>query len=72
MDSKTCKYCQLKLEICADEGLECTSCHNNIHIRCLKRGSVPGGLNGDVFYNLICQECAIDGTENFVRNKISW
>lgn len=72
MDNKTCKYCQSILEICVDEGIECTSCQNSIHVKCLKRGSVPGGLNGDVFYSLVCQECAIDDKESFVRNKISW
>lgn len=72
MENKTCKYCTKSLEICEDEGLECTLCKENVHLKCLKRGSVPGGFNGDVFYDFTCEQCTPDGNENFVRIKMSW
>ncbi|KAJ8952847.1 hypothetical protein NQ314_007453 [Rhamnusium bicolor] len=71
-EEKICKYCKQKLAICYDEGLQCLECKNNVHIRCLKRGSVPGGLNGDLFYTYMCQECSSSGNEVFSRNKVSW
>lgn len=67
-----CKYCKSALTICVDEGLECKVCKENIHIKCLKRGSVPGGLQGDIFFELICKECSTDNTELFTRIRISW
>ncbi|XP_050294073.1 cysteine-rich protein 2-binding protein isoform X2 [Anthonomus grandis grandis] len=69
---KICKYCGLLLVPCLDEGLECTQCQNYVHLKCLKRGSVPGGLEGDVFYIYTCLECSDRDTEKFVRQKISW
>ncbi|KAJ8925557.1 hypothetical protein NQ315_009397 [Exocentrus adspersus] len=69
-EEKTCKYCTQSLEICADEGLECMQCNNYVHIRCLKRGSVPGGLKGDLFFTFICGECSSSGSEFFSRNKL--
>ncbi|CAH0550288.1 unnamed protein product [Brassicogethes aeneus] len=55
-----------------DEGLECSVCNKSIHQKCLKRGSVPGGLCGDLFFTLICQECSSNNSETFCRNKMSW
>ncbi|KAF7268609.1 ada2a-containing complex component 2 [Rhynchophorus ferrugineus] len=69
---KTCKYCELTLKPCLDEGIECTVCNANIHARCLKRGSVPGGLHGDLFFTFTCQECSDTSTEIFIREKLSW
>lgn len=69
---KTCKYCELTLKPCIDEGIECAVCNSNVHARCLKRGSVPGGLHGDLFFHFTCQECSDTGTEIFIREKLSW
>lgn len=71
-EDQECKYCNSALKICEDEGLECNNCKAFIHLRCLKRGSVPGGLHGDVFYELQCKDCWKDGNENFTRIRISW
>lgn len=71
-EQKICKYCFQNLEICFHEGLECTECRNYVHIKCLKRGSVPGGLKGDLFFTFICNECSSSGSESFSRNKLSW
>lgn len=67
-----CKYCKTSLKICIDEGLQCKNCKENVHLKCLKRGSVPGGLHGDIFYELICKECSSNGTEVYTRIRISW
>lgn len=71
-DSRECKYCKTTLTVCEDEGLECSNCKMSVHLKCLKRGSVPGGLQGDVFYELLCKECSTDGNEYFTRIRISW
>ncbi|CAH1116787.1 unnamed protein product [Phaedon cochleariae] len=71
-EEKCCKYCEEKIEICISEGLECTECRKQVHLKCLKRGSVPGGLYGDVFFSLTCQECSTDEMELFTRMKLSW
>ncbi|XP_060528498.1 cysteine-rich protein 2-binding protein [Cylas formicarius] len=69
---KRCKYCNEHLEICVDEGLQCIKCSSAVHIRCLRRGSAPGGINGDVFFEFICLECSETGIEKFHRTKLSW
>lgn len=71
-DYRECKYCETPIKICEDEGLECKNCNLNVHLKCLKRGSVPGGLQGDVFYELVCKECSTNGNEEFSRIRISW
>ncbi|KAJ8957659.1 hypothetical protein NQ318_017551 [Aromia moschata] len=71
-EEKICKYCAENLRICEDEGLECSTCRSHVHVRCLKRGSVPGGLSGDLFFTFICQECDSSNSEVFSRNKLSW
>lgn len=72
LDEKYCKYCNEKLELCTDEGLDCIECQQLVHVKCLKRGSVPSGLCGDVFYQFTCSECSITQNEIFTRTKISW
>ncbi|XP_050506057.1 cysteine-rich protein 2-binding protein [Diabrotica virgifera virgifera] len=67
-----CKYCTEQLKLSEDEGLECTVCKKNVHLRCLKRGAVPGGLSGDTFFTFICLECSVNQAENFTRTKLSW
>lgn len=69
---ENCKYCEKQLEDCEDEGLQCSSCANYVHVRCLRRGAVPGGMNGDIFFSFTCQECSDLNTELFVRDKLSW
>ncbi|XP_044746331.1 cysteine-rich protein 2-binding protein [Coccinella septempunctata] len=69
---ENCKYCEKPLEDCEDEGLQCTTCLKYVHVRCLKRGAVPGGMNGDLFFTYTCQECSESNTEVFVRDKLSW
>ncbi|RZC33691.1 cysteine-rich protein 2-binding protein [Asbolus verrucosus] len=71
-EHKFCKYCTLKLEDCLDEGLTCRSCSESVHLRCLRSGSVPGGLHGDIFFVFTCQECSSPGGESFNREKMSW
>lgn len=68
---RECKYCETALKVYEDEGLECKNCKLNVHLKCLKRGSVPGGLQGDVFYELVCKECSTSN-EEFSRIRISW
>ncbi|KAL3287694.1 hypothetical protein HHI36_002161 [Cryptolaemus montrouzieri] len=69
---ENCKYCRANIEDCVDEGLKCSMCQSHVHIRCLNRGAVPGGLNGDIFFTFTCQECSDSKTETFVRDKLSW
>ncbi|CAG9764755.1 unnamed protein product [Ceutorhynchus assimilis] len=69
---KSCKYCQQNILPCTDEGLTCSLCQQSVHSRCLKRGTVPGGIAGDLFYIYTCSECSDTGLEIFVRDKLSW
>ncbi|XP_074027287.1 cysteine-rich protein 2-binding protein isoform X1 [Leptinotarsa decemlineata] len=71
-EDKFCKYCEEKLGISLEEGLQCSECNKNVHLKCLKRGSVPGGLYGDVFFSFTCQECSSTEIEVFSRIKLSW
>lgn len=71
-ETKFCKYCIDKLELCGEEGLECTVCKKSVHLKCLKRGSVPGGLYRDIFFIFTCMECSENQTEHFKRIRLSW
>nr|XP_023024561.1 cysteine-rich protein 2-binding protein-like [Leptinotarsa decemlineata] len=71
-EEKFCKYCGEKLVISLEEGLECSECNSNVHVKCLRRGSAPGCLYGDLFFSFTCQECSPDNTEVFSRIKLSW
>nr|CAH7742283.1 unnamed protein product [Callosobruchus chinensis] len=71
-EKKVCKYCVDEIKPCKDEGLQCIECNQTVHLRCLKRGSIPGGLHGDVFFTYKCAECSASGVEVFIRNKASW
>ncbi|KAK9759321.1 hypothetical protein QE152_g94 [Popillia japonica] len=64
---ETCKYCELDIEPIVSEHMTCDICKNNVHLNCLKKGSVPGGLSGDVFYTFTCEECSATGSETFER-----
>ncbi|CAG9853603.1 unnamed protein product [Phyllotreta striolata] len=72
LNGKFCNNCGEKLELSLAEGLECTLCHCYVHVKCLKRGSVPGGLHGDTFFTFTCADCSPENSEIFVRNKLSW
>lgn len=69
---ETCKYCELDIEPIVSEHMTCDICKNNVHLNCLKKGSVPGGLSGDVFYTFTCEECSATGSETFERDKMPW
>lgn len=70
-DSKNCKYCSLP-ESVTEPCLACTNCDCSAHISCLKTVSFPGGLLGDVFFKLTCDECSGNRIEHVTRDKISW
>ncbi|XP_055837948.1 cysteine-rich protein 2-binding protein [Episyrphus balteatus] len=69
---KTCSYCSAVIE--SDDFLDCTVCHSNVHIKCLKRPGTPGDLLGDVFFIFTCTNCStLEGKqEEFVRQKLPW
>lgn len=69
-----CGYCLECVLINDDDVLMCDQCQKNIHLKCLKH-KTPGDLQGDVFFNFTCSNCADDkesNTEIFVRNKLLW
>ncbi|XP_074115874.1 ada2a-containing complex component 2 [Cotesia typhae] len=67
-----CKYCSQTCDPYDNPSLKCLNCEASIHVRCLRRGGIPGGLIGDVFFDLTCQECHPLGEETLVRQKMSW
>ncbi|KAI4468770.1 cysteine and glycine-rich protein 2 binding protein [Holotrichia oblita] len=69
---ESCKYCESHIESIVSEHMTCDICKNNVHLRCLKKGSVPGGLSGDVFYTFTCEDCSTTGSETFERDKMPW
>lgn len=68
----SCRYCKLSVNILSDAGINCNTCERNIHLRCLRKGAVPGGLNGDVFFTFACEDCSTTREEVFTREKMSW
>nr|XP_022913909.1 cysteine-rich protein 2-binding protein [Onthophagus taurus] len=66
-----CKYCKEELTL-YQECLTCINCNEGTHTKCSKKGSVPGGLSGDVFFKYTCSECSSTSTEVFVRDKMPW
>lgn len=70
--TKMCKYCNLPVEDIVAEALLCIECLKNIHIKCLKRECVPGGIVGDIYFTFTCAECSTTGNEIFKRDKITW
>lgn len=69
---KTCKYCSQSVSDITAEGLQCTSCFKYVHINCLRRKCVPGGILGDIFFTFTCADCTGSNTETFEREKITW
>lgn len=67
-----CKYCETPVQCITAESLTCTDCEKYVHIKCLKRECVPGGLAGDVFFTFVCAECSDTESETFSRDKITW
>lgn len=72
MDDENCKYCGSVIESFVSEHMKCNLCKNNVHLKCLRKGAVPGGLCGDVFYRFTCQECSPTCSEIFERDKMPW
>ncbi|XP_011306005.1 cysteine-rich protein 2-binding protein [Fopius arisanus] len=69
----TCKYCDKSCDSYNNPSLKCSGeCSRQIHVKCLKRGGVPGSLIGDVFFSLYCMECSPLGEETITREKMSW
>ncbi|XP_069672188.1 cysteine-rich protein 2-binding protein [Periplaneta americana] len=67
-----CAYCSRKTNEDSEFCLLCEECNKRVHVRCLKRGGVPGGLHGDVFYKFVCQNCSTWDREEFTREKMPW
>ncbi|KAK5638484.1 hypothetical protein RI129_012779 [Pyrocoelia pectoralis] len=68
----TCKYCKDLISTNEPDVLQCHECKEHTHIKCLKRGAVPGGLIGDVFFQYTCCTCSPSQSEQFVREKMPW
>ncbi|KAF5281851.1 hypothetical protein FQR65_LT14495 [Abscondita terminalis] len=69
-NTRMCKYCDTLIQDW--DSLPCHACKGRVHLNCLKRGAVPGGLVGDVFFQFTCYECSLSGGEHFVRDKMPW
>lgn len=69
---KPCKYCKQPIVDITAEGLQCTQCSKYVHINCLYRKCVPGGLLGDIFFRYVCINCSQATVETFEREKITW
>lgn len=67
-----CKYCNTPVEEIVAESLKCSECAKHVHVKCLKRECVPGGLAGDIFFTFVCAECSETESEIFSRDKIKW
>lgn len=70
--NNNCKYCEESIEDIVAEGLFCAECEKYVHVKCLRRECVPGGLEGDIFFTFTCIECSKSDSEVFIRDKISW
>ncbi|KAJ8674193.1 hypothetical protein QAD02_005455 [Eretmocerus hayati] len=70
-EEENCKICMEECDAYDDPAVSCVGeCEQSIHVRCLKRGTLPSNLIGDVFYDLHCADCS--GEEMLVRQKLSW
>ncbi|KAM7444653.1 Cysteine-rich protein 2-binding protein [Porites harrisoni] len=64
-------------EICYCSGtkdsnmLQCILCRRLFHIGCLKSGK-PSTLVGDLFFDLTCATCSVEGSESCTRQNLSW
>ncbi|KAK0157635.1 hypothetical protein PV328_011347 [Microctonus aethiopoides] len=68
-----CKYCGETCDPYEKPALNCIGeCSSKIHVKCLKRGDVPGSLLGDVFFDLTCAECSSENKELIIRGQMSW
>lgn len=72
LEEEFCKYCGSAVQPILSEHMKCAMCTDNVHLKCLQKGAVPGGLCGDVFYIFTCQECSPSGSETFEREKMPW
>lgn len=50
--------------------LQCVKCKRYFHMNCLRTGK-PSPLEGDIFFQLVCEVCCADG-ENVIRQQIPW
>lgn len=72
-NTKSCKNCEKACDPYDKPALRCIGeCNRKIHIECLKRGSLPTSLVGDVFFDLNCASCNPLGEETVTRNKMPW
>ncbi|CAK9813772.1 Cysteine-rich protein 2-binding protein [Anthophora quadrimaculata] len=71
-DLESCKNCGRLCDPYNKPALRCNECSKKIHIKCLKRGSVPVSFVGDVFFDLTCPHCSSFGEETVVRNRMPW
>lgn len=68
-----CKTCQELCDPYNNPALNCSGvCKGFVHVRCLKRGGVPGPCIGDVFFQFTCSDCTPSGDEILTRDKMSW
>ncbi|KAF2884371.1 hypothetical protein ILUMI_21820 [Ignelater luminosus] len=72
VNQNKCKYCDDASGLGELEGLCCSECKQLVHLKCLRRGAVPGGFVGDIFFQFACQDCSLVGTETFIRDKMPW
>ncbi|KAK4878550.1 hypothetical protein RN001_011056 [Aquatica leii] len=70
--SQKCKYCDCLVDDVDLDSLQCHECKMYVHVKCLKRGAVPGGLVADVFFQFTCCHCSPRGNEQFIRDKMPW
>ncbi|XP_073259585.1 cysteine-rich protein 2-binding protein-like [Porites lutea] len=51
--------------------LQCILCRRLFHVGCLKSGK-PSALVGDLFFDLTCANCSVEGSESCTRQNLSW
>lgn len=67
-----CMVCEETVHFVHSQGLKCSQCQKHIHLKCLQKGTVPGGLTGDTFFEYTCAKCSPTQTEIFEREKMPW
>ncbi|XP_014469775.1 PREDICTED: cysteine-rich protein 2-binding protein isoform X2 [Dinoponera quadriceps] len=70
---KSCNNCGKACDPYDKPALNCSGgCNRKIHIKCLKRGSVPTPFVGDVFFEFNCASCSQSSEETVIRDKMPW
>ncbi|XP_011647368.1 cysteine-rich protein 2-binding protein [Pogonomyrmex barbatus] len=68
-----CKKCGEVCDPYDKPTLRCSGgCGTRIHMKCLKRGSIPVSFVGDVFFELNCASCNPLDEETVVRDRMPW